>query len=253
MAEDLTEYMQEAGVRAEYLHADIDTLERIQLVRRLRLGEFDVLIGINLLREGLDIPECALVAILDADKEGLFRSRTSLIQTIGRAARHVEGRVILYADSMTDSLRYAIAETERRREKQQRYNLQNGITPQSINSRIQSHTLFEREPLAGKASARRFGSAEDWLGAVSLGAYSQLLGKRMAQAAADLEFEHAARLRDEIRKIETCDLELPLIAVEAIDSQLALEVLGSEKPSLSKRKRGGCSYRRRSQRGRKLS
>ena len=199
MAEDLTDYLHEIGVRARYLHSDIDTLERIEILRDLRLGVFDVLVGINLLREGLDIPECALVAILDADKEGFLRSKTSLIQTIGRAARNLEGRVILYADKMTASLDYALTETNRRREKQQAYNIAHGITPESIRKAVSDviHSAVEVsapvlvEP-AGRPGAQTRADLE----------------KRMKAAAADLEFEVAARLRDEIRRLDQAFLEL---------------------------------------------
>ena len=207
MAEDLTEYLGENGVRVRYLHSDIDTLERIEIIRDLRVGVFDVLVGINLLREGLDIPECALVAILDADKEGFLRSRTSLVQTIGRAARNIDGRVILYADRMTDSLRYAIEETERRRNKQRDWNTAHGITPQGIRKHIGRvlESVFEQDYVT--VAPTRAGGVSDFVGKDLKSGIAEL-EKRMRAAAADLEFEEAARLRDEIKRLEALDLGL---------------------------------------------
>ncbi len=207
MAEDLTDYLTEHGVKVRYLHSDIDTLERIEIIRDLRLGVFDVLVGINLLREGLDIPECALVAILDADKEGFLRSQTSLIQTIGRAARNVDGRVVLYADTMTRSLRSAIEETERRRNKQRSWNEAHGITPMSIKRTIGKvlESVFEQDYVT--VAPVKDSGATEFVGR-DLKATIAELEKRMRAAAADLEFEEAARLRDELRRLEALDLGL---------------------------------------------
>lgn len=208
MAEELTDYMREVGLKVEYLHSDVDTLERIEIIRGLRLGKFDILIGINLLREGLDIPECALVAILDADKEGFLRSRTALIQTIGRAARNVEGRVILYADVMTNSLREALEETERRRTKQIAYNETHGITPQSVKRHIAEalESVYEQDHYT--VGTEGYGIPE--FTGTNLETHLELLRSRMLQAASDLEFEEAARLRDEINKLEQNNVSQPV-------------------------------------------
>jgi len=213
MAEDLTEYLHEQGLRVRYMHSDIDTIERIEIIRDLRLGAFDVLVGINLLREGLDIPECALVAILDADKEGFLRSETSLIQTIGRAARNVDSQVLLYADTITGSMERAMAETNRRREKQQAYNAEHGITPESIKKGIADilDSVYERDHvLVATGRGDGISAAGGFEDAATIGhnfeAVIADLETRMREAAADLNFEEAARLRDEIKRLRATEL-----------------------------------------------
>lgn len=205
MAEDLTDYIREAGIRVKYLHSDIDTLERAEIIRDMRLDVFDVLVGINLLREGLDIPEITLVAILDADKEGFLRSETSLIQTIGRAARNAEGHVIMYADSITDSMRAAIDETNRRREIQQRYNEEHGITPQTIKKAVRDLIAISRAASAGEEEFRKDPESMDTR---ELEKLAKELTKKMRQAAAELNFEEAAKLRDRMKEVKQMLLEL---------------------------------------------
>ena len=205
MAEDLTDYIREAGIRVKYLHSDIDTLERAEIIRDMRLDVFDVLVGINLLREGLDIPEITLVAILDADKEGFLRSETSLIQTVGRAARNADGHVIMYADTITDSMRAAIDETNRRREIQQKYNEEHGITPQTIKKAVRDLISISK---AAEANEDDFRKEPESMDAKELDKLAKELSKKMRQAAAELNFEEAARLRDRMKEVKQMLLEM---------------------------------------------
>ena len=244
MAEDLTEYMHEQGLRVRYMHSDIDTLERIEIIRDLRLGAFDILVGINLLREGLDIPECALVAILDADKEGFLRSETSLVQTIGRAARNAEGRVLLYADQMTGSLQRAMAETNRRREKQMAHNEEHGITPETVKKNVADvlEGIAERGNKAAPGPYRIREAMEEkqapLLGS-NLRAHIEGLEAEMRQAAADLEFETAARLRDEIKRLQETELALaddPFARQSEVDARVA-DQTGLKKEAAPRRRK----------------
>jgi len=202
MAEDLTDYLLESGVKARYLHSEIDTLERIQIIRELRLGEYDVLVGVNLLREGLDLPEVSLVAILDADKEGFLRGQTALVQTIGRAARNVNGKVVMYADKQTEAIRGALDETNRRREIQLRYNAEHGITPESIVkgvSDIAEFLALESPTVPGKR--RRAAAKVEGLSRDELEKLAVTLEEEMLVAAEELRFEYAAKLRDEVKEL----------------------------------------------------
>ena len=248
MAEDLTEYMHEQGIRVRYMHSDIDTIERIEILRDLRLGAFDVLIGINLLREGLDIPECGLVAILDADKEGFLRSETSLVQTIGRAARNAEGRVIMYADRITGSMERAINETNRRREKQAAHNEAHGITPATIKKNVEDvlEGLFPSDTDQSRVTAKI--DKKPLVGA-NLQAHLDGLRKDMLKAAENLEFEEAARIRDEVKRLETVELTVaddPLARQTAINQ--AVEEEQKKKGRSSAGKAGTTIYRGKPQR-----
>lgn len=218
MAEDLTEYLHEQGIKVRYMHSDIDTIERIEILRDLRLGAFDVLIGINLLREGLDIPECGLVAILDADKEGFLRSETSLIQTIGRAARNADGRVIMYADRITGSMERAMAETERRREKQIAYNIEHGITPATVKKNVEDILagLYKGDVDMNRVTAK----VDKPMAGANLQAVLEGLKTDMRKAAENLEFEEAARLRDEVKRLEAVDL---MVSDDPMARQQAVE------------------------------
>jgi excinuclease ABC subunit B len=204
MAEDLTDYLAEHDVRVRYLHSDIDTVERVEIIRDLRLGQFDVLVGINLLREGLDIPEVSLVAILDADKEGFLRSTRSLIQTIGRAARHVNGTAIMYADVVTDSMKRAIDETERRRAKQIAYNESHGITPKSVSKRIKDiiDGVYDTDQARQELKAAQASARYETMSEKALTRELKRVEKEMLECAKNLEFERAAELRDQLKELK---------------------------------------------------
>ncbi len=249
MAEDLTEYLHEQGIKIRYMHSDIDTIERIEILRDLRLGAFDVLVGINLLREGLDIPECGLVAILDADKEGFLRSETSLIQTIGRAARNSEGRVIMYADRITGSMERAMAETERRRAKQMAYNEEHGITPQTVRKNVEDMLagLWQGDTDQSRVTTK----VDKPLIGANLAAHLDAMRTQMRKAAENLEFEEAARLRDEVKRLEAVDLAIsddPMARQSVIEEAAEAAVKSSGRSTAGRAgQRGG---NKRSKRGR---
>ncbi len=234
MAEDLTEYMHEQGIKVRYMHSDIDTIERIEILRDLRLGAFDVLIGINLLREGLDIPECGLVAILDADKEGFLRSETSLVQTIGRAARNEDGRVIMYADRVTGSMERAMGETDRRRAKQIAYNEEHGITPATVKKNVEDILagLYKGDVDMNRVTAK----VDKALHGANLATVLDGLRSDMRKAAENLEFEEAARLRDEVKRLEAVDL---VISDDPLARQSAVEAAVSEATKMAGRSTAG--------------
>ncbi|WP_415393256.1 excinuclease ABC subunit UvrB [Paracoccus sp. SJTW-4] len=248
MAEDLSEYLHEQGIRVRYMHSDIDTIERIEILRDLRLGAYDVLVGINLLREGLDIPECGLVAILDADKEGFLRSETSLIQTIGRAARNVDGRVIMYADRITGSMERAMRETERRRQKQQAYNEAHGITPQTVRKNVDDVLagLWQGDTDQSRITA----TVEKPLVGANLAAHLDALRAQMRKAAENLEFEEAARLRDEVKRLEAVELAVsddPLARQQAVEdaAEAAVQARGRSTAGRAGQRGGNKRSRRR--------
>ena len=252
MAEDLTEYLHEQGIKVRYMHSDIDTIERIEILRDLRLGAFDVLIGINLLREGLDIPECGLVAILDADKEGFLRSETSLVQTIGRAARNVDGRVIMYADRITGSMERAMAETERRREKQIAYNIEHGITPETVKKNVDDILagLYKGDVDMNRVTAK----VDKPMAGANLQAVLDGLKTDMRKAAENLEFEEAARLRDEVKRLEAVDLMVsddPMARQQAVERASEAAVKSSGRSTAGKPgQRGGNVDRRKNRKPR---